>query len=196
MAETFIVPESLVDSYARDGAVLIPQPFGSHWIEPMIARVNEILAAHARGEPVECPVMRRDGSVGIQNIILRDPLYRRWATQSAVASIVGQVTRSKTVRFYFDNFFIKDGQGVENATLTHHDVPAFGFQGTQLPSFWLALTEVGEDNAPLVVWRGSQGDCTQKFRSPIQKPGCRCCPGIARRAKCRSTCARAATNGR
>jgi hypothetical protein len=176
VAESFQVPRALIETYGREDAVLIPQPFGAHWVEPMRARVLEILAAADSGSR-DFPVGRKGGTVGIQNVILRDPLYRHWATESAVASIVGQVTQSRTVRFYFDNFFIKEGTEAENGTPVHHDVPSFGFQGTQLPSFWLALTDVGMDNAPLVTWAGSQGDCTHKFRSPIQKPGLPLLPG-------------------
>lgn len=176
MAETFAVPQHLIDQYAREGAVLVPQPFRRDWIDGMTERVHEIIRRWEAGA-TDYPVSRRGGGMGIQNVILRDPLYRRWAVESPVASIVGQVTQSQRVRFYFDNFFIKEGTGAENATLVHHDVPAFGFQGTQLPSFWLALTDVDVDNAPLVTWAGSHGRCEHKFRSPIQKPGLPLLPG-------------------
>jgi hypothetical protein len=176
MAESYVVPQSLIDTYAREGAVLIPQPFGAHWIDGMIERVERIVHDWEAGSQA-FPVMRRNGAMGIQNVILRDPFFRSWATGSPVASIVAQVTGSRRVRFYFDNFFIKEGRGEENGTQLHHDVPAFGFQGAQLPSFWLALTDVDMDNAPLVTYAGSHGDCRHRFRSPAQKPGLPLLPG-------------------
>jgi hypothetical protein len=175
-AGDFAVPPALIEQYAREGAVLIPQPFSDDWIEGLLDAYRRIVRDWEAGS-TDYPVTRRNGHVNVQNVVLRHPLYRRWATESAVASIVGQVTQSETVRFYFDNFFVKEGEAGENATMLHHDVPAFGFQGTKLPSFWLALTDVDESNAPLVTYAGSHGDCAHMFRSPVQKPGLPLLPG-------------------
>ena len=164
------VPQHLIDFYQENGAVHLEQPFDSYWIDGLLAGFEEIMHNFENGS-TDYPVMRRNGNLGIQNCILRHPFYRKWAIESPVAEIVGQVTQSETVRFYFDNFFCKEGTNKEAATPLHHDVAAFGFKGTKLPSFWLALTDVDMDNAPLITALGSHKDTSFMWRSPAQKSG-------------------------
>jgi hypothetical protein len=186
--EHFVVPRSDIDAYQRDGALLLRQPFKRAWIDGLLAAFDEALALADSGDTFY-KVIRRPGVVSIQNMILRHPFYKKWAVESPVASIVGQVTQSETVRFYFDNFFGKEGAtGPSQGTPFHHDVAAFGFKGRQLPSFWLALTDVDIDNAPLVIYAGSQHGLDGKglnemFRSSIQKPGLPLLPGYREHAE-------------
>ncbi len=164
------IPQHLIDYYADHGAVQLEQPFDSYWIDGLLDGYEEIMSNWEAGS-TDYPVVRRNGNLGIQNVILRHPFYRKWAIESPVAEIVGQVIQSDTIRFYFDNFFCKEGTEKEAATPLHHDVAAFGFKGTQLPSFWLALTDVDMDNAPLITALGSHKNTGFMFRSPAQKSG-------------------------
>lgn len=164
------VPQRLIDYYAENGAVRLPRPFDSWWIDGLLDGYEEIMRNWEAGS-TDYPVVRRNGNLGIQNVVMRHPFYRKWAIESPVAEIVGQVTRSDSIRFYFDNFFCKEGTEKEAATPLHHDVAAFGFKGTQLPSFWIALTDVDRDNAPLITALGSHRNTGFMFRSPAQKAG-------------------------
>ncbi len=164
------VPQYVIDYYAENGAVRLEQPFDSYWIDGLLDGFEEIMRGYETGS-TEYPVARQEGKLGIQNVVLRHPFYRKWAIESPVAEIVGQVTQSDTIRFYFDNFFCKEGDQKEMATSLHHDVGAFGFKGTQMPSFWLALTDVDMNNAPLVTALGSHKNTDFMFRSPAQKSG-------------------------
>ncbi len=170
-----VAPE-LIAAYDRDGAVCVERPFAASWIEGLLAEYERIVDNWRAGS-TEYPVHENNGALGIQNVILRNGFYRRWAIESPVAEIVAQITQSQSVRFYFDNFFVKVGSGPETATPLHQDVPAFGFQGAQLPSAWLALTDVDMDNAPLITALGSHRNRLFMFRSPIQKPGWPLLPG-------------------
>jgi hypothetical protein len=165
------VPQALIDTYQREGAVLIPNPFESFWVDGMIDEFWKIIRNWEAGSK-DYPVGKNpSGSFGIQNVILRNAFYKRWALESGVLDIVGQVLQTETVRFYFDNFFCKEGDKPEAATPLHHDVAAFGFKGTKLPSFWLALTDVDEDNAPLITYAGTQKQTAWMWRSPAQIKG-------------------------
>ena len=153
----------------------------------MLEAFDEVIALAETGD-TSYPVTRKPGFLSIQNMTLRHPFYRRWAIESPVSSIVGQVTGSDTVRFYFDNFFGKVGVAPDQGTPFHHDVAAFGFKGRQLPSFWLALTDVDIDNAPLVTYAGSHLGLDGEgldvmFRSSIQKPGLPLLPGYREHAE-------------
>lgn len=166
-----VVPQRLIDQFASEGAVKIEQPFSTDWVEALTEEFHRIVADWEAGSTAYPVVRAPNGMLGVQNVILRSPVYRRWAVESSVAAVVGQITQSETVRFYFDNFFCKEGDKPEAATPLHHDVPSFGMKGTKLPSFWLALTDVDVDNAPLVTYAGSHADTSFMFRSPVQKPG-------------------------
>jgi ectoine hydroxylase-related dioxygenase (phytanoyl-CoA dioxygenase family) len=176
MTTPYSIPQQAIDDYARDGVVLLKQPFSRTWIDALLTEFRKILDGSAAGS-TEYPVRRNKGALNVQNVVLRNALFRRWATESPVAELVATVIRSKTVRFYFDNFFCKEGDDPEQATPIHHDVAAFGFKGTQLPSLWLALSDVGMDNAPLVAYLGSQRDTSVMYRSILQKPGLPLLPG-------------------
>jgi ectoine hydroxylase-related dioxygenase (phytanoyl-CoA dioxygenase family) len=170
------ISRRVVDDYARDGIVLIEKPFEPHWVDGLFEEFQRIVHDYEAGSQ-EYPVRRVNGTLGIQNVVLRNAYYRRWATESPVAEIVGRVIQSKSIRFYFDNFFCKEGDAPEQATPIHHDVAAFGFKGVQLPSFWLALSDVDLDNAPLVAYPGSHRDMSVMYRSILQKPGLPLLPG-------------------
>lgn len=164
------VSQDKIDYYAENGVVKLEQPFSSYWVDGLLDGYEEIMRGFDAGSK-DYPMSRRNGNLGIQNVVMRHPFYRRWAVESPVAEIVGQITQSDTVRFYFDSFFCKEGTVKEAATPLHHDVAAFGFKGTQLPSFWLALTDVDMDNAPLYTALGSHKNTDFMFRSPAQKSG-------------------------
>jgi ectoine hydroxylase-related dioxygenase (phytanoyl-CoA dioxygenase family) len=171
-----IVSSRVIEDYARDGVVLLERPFEQHWIDGLLEEFQRIVRDYEAGSQ-EYPVRRVNGTLGIQNVVLRNAYYRRWAIESPVAEIVGRVIQSKSIRFYFDNFFCKEGDSPEQATPIHHDVAAFGFKGVQLPSCWLALSDVDTDNAPLVAYPGSHKDISVMYRSILQKPGLPLLPG-------------------
>ena len=108
MTTPYSIPQQAIDDYARDGVVLLKQPFSRTWIDALLTEFRKILDGSAAGS-TEYPVRRNKGALNVQNVVLRNALFRRWATESPVAELVATVIRSKTVRFYFDNFFCKEG---------------------------------------------------------------------------------------
>ena len=168
---SYTVDPEAIETYARDGVVKIENPFDPYWIDGLVEVYERIMRDAERGETNHKIHRTPTGMTGLQNVILREPFYKKWAMESPVSQIVGEVLQSSTARFYFDNFFIKEGNDPGAATMLHHDVAAFGFKGTQLPSFWVALGDVEEDNAPLICALGSHKDTSFMWRSPIQKPG-------------------------
>jgi ectoine hydroxylase-related dioxygenase (phytanoyl-CoA dioxygenase family) len=154
--------------YERDGVTPLRQPFESRWID-CLARSAEAILEDTQRNRTRYFLSSSLGRCDLYNISKVDPLVSRFINESPAAEICARVSGSKTVRFYFDVLFCKfplgTAQSAEAATSLHHDVSAFGFKGTQLPTLWLALTDISENDAPLQVALGSHKDTSQLFRA-------------------------------
>jgi ectoine hydroxylase-related dioxygenase (phytanoyl-CoA dioxygenase family) len=171
--KTFEVTQSQMETYQRDGVVLLEQPFDDFWIDGLSSRMRAIVDDIQAGKS-EYYAKSNNGRVHVHNAVMKDPFFQRFVTDSPAAEICARTIGSKTARFYFDVTFCKlaasEKEAVDAATSLHHDVAAFGFKGKHLPSFWLALTDVTEGDAPLVVALGSHKKITDLFRSPGVNP--------------------------
>jgi ectoine hydroxylase-related dioxygenase (phytanoyl-CoA dioxygenase family) len=157
--QAFAVTPDIVDAYAQDGAVLLEQPFGAEWIDRLEQAIHDIFAQYDAGTwPGD--IFSQDGRFEITGAIGFHPVIRRWALDSRAAEIVGRVMGSETVRLYTDHDIAFGKRGAAEtatigATSFHIDGSAWGFLGQQIPSFWLALSDVGMTRGPLVVATGS-----------------------------------------
>ncbi len=156
--DRFVVTQEIIDTYARDGAVLLEQPFGG-WIDGLEQAIHEIFGMYDAGS-YPGDIYSQDGRFEITGAIGFHPVIRRWALESQAAEIVGRVIGARTVRLYTDHDIAFGKRGTtESATIGatsfHIDGSAWGFLGDQIPSFWLALSDVGLTRGPLVVALGS-----------------------------------------
>jgi hypothetical protein len=76
---------------------------------------------------------------------------------------------ARHVRYWMDASFIKEGSSAESATPWHNDECTFPFRGEMMPSFWVALTDVPMENAPIVTLAGSNRD-PWRYHSPMSDP--------------------------
>jgi hypothetical protein len=168
-----------VEQYAEEGATMIPGAFAGAWARRLLAahdRLCERAAAAAQptarghrmysaGADEHRPALQYmaspDGGFSLRNAVFHDPDFAAWLRESPAAELVGRVTGARTVRFWFDLSFGKEGDRPEVATAWHTDIGSFSFLGDQLPSFWIALTDVPEDNAPMITLAGSHADKRQ-----------------------------------
>lgn len=166
--------EEYAQVYARDGAVMLRQPFASDWIDGLAAAFAEFVDP-ATAEKWPVGIMRKSNRVEITGAVGAHPFVRKWALESEAAEIVARVMGSTTARLYTDHDvgFGKLGE-VEDAltgsSSFHIDASAWGLVGEQVPSFWLALSDVGEDLGPLVVAVGSHTRLPGLFLPSITDP--------------------------
>lgn len=169
------IDQKYIDSYQQEGAVLIPGVF-TDWVDHLRGahdRLEKELRAVAEPMPGgsiratlggtdELPPMNysssADGGFSIRNAAFHDADFIKWRDESPAAAVVGQVCQSKHVQFWFDLSFGKRGNQTEGATPWHTDIGSFSFVGDQLPSFWIALTDVPANNAPMITVVGSHRD--------------------------------------
>ena len=137
-----------IDTYQRDGAVCIRQVLNQEWVDVLLKEAREVI------------VDKKD--VGLLPTIPGRymarciPEYRKLMFEGPVAEAAGKVLQSKEIRFFFDEFFAKPPQS-DAATLWHCDRMAFPVEGKMVPSLWIPLTPIVEENC-LEVLAGTQND--------------------------------------
>jgi len=114
-------------------------------------------------------VHRGDGQLQLRNFAQHVPALRDWLYDSIAAELVARLMGARHVRYWMDATFLKWGSSPESATPWHNDECTFPFRGAMMPSFWVALTDVTLDDAPIVTLRGSNLD-PWRYHSPMSDP--------------------------
>ncbi len=182
---SFEVSSEAIASYQQEGAVLIEGAF-RQWVPRLLAAHDRLVEKLERvasdgpggrtariNNPPGCPPLtynaQSGGMFGVRNAVFADSDFFEWMRDSPAAAIVGQVVGAKTVQFWWDQSFCKTADArPEAATPWHTDSGSFSFVGNMLPSFWIAGTDVGPDNSPLLTVVGSHRD-TRWFRPVFGK---------------------------
>ncbi|MGD1955605.1 MAG: phytanoyl-CoA dioxygenase family protein [Sphingomonadales bacterium] len=160
------VTDKNILEYQEDGATLVQGAFGSDWIERLTQAIEEVWAQLDRGETIEPawttktqnPGMLNTeiyGGVELRNVAPYHAVFKAWIEHSPAAQYVSEITGAKDVRFWMDSTFVKAPETGQDATPWHTDGSTYPFWGEQLPTMWVALTDVDEDNAPMVTLTGS-----------------------------------------
>ena len=132
------ITQEEIDTYKRDGVVCLRQVFDRDWIESLIAKSKEIVID--KKDFGLLPTM--PGRYMARCI----PEFRRFIFESPLAEAAGKVMESKEIRFFFDEFFAKPAQS--NAkTIWHVDRMAFPVEGKTVPSLWIPLTNITQENS-------------------------------------------------
>lgn len=169
---SFKVPRSVIDTYEEEGTACIRGAFSPSWVSKLLDSYDYIANSfgsagssaenigtfkrdNAGGKPPLTYINDGYGNARLKNAVWADKACSDWLADSPAADIVGQVIGAKTLQFFWDQYFTKFGNNASGVTPWHHDIAAFSFYGMQLPSFWIALTDIDIDNAPLITAAGS-----------------------------------------
>jgi hypothetical protein len=154
--------------YEEIGCVRIEGAFSERWVDTVTAGVDRVLEMFRAGstpEPVwdcRCPISPAyyevSGGEQMNGIMACAEEFRDWMLHSPATQIVGELTGADDLRFWVDAAFCKSGHDERQATPWHNDECTYGYKGEQIPSLWMALTDVDEDNAPLLTLAGSNHD--------------------------------------
>jgi ectoine hydroxylase-related dioxygenase (phytanoyl-CoA dioxygenase family) len=79
-----------------------------------------------------------------------------------VAAVIG----AKRLQYWYDLTFIHDPNAEGAGSPWHHDIAAFPCKGAQIPSLWIAMSDITRDMAPLQCIRGSHRNPIM-FRPPV-----------------------------
>lgn len=176
-----VITELQRSEYETEGVVLIEQAFTPQWVTRLTAAFDRLQACVRAGLPLphcgDASVRNADGDFDartgrahLRNAAPHDPDVRAWTMESPAADLVAAVLGVSTVQLWYDLWFCKEpGGGVEAATPWHHDSVGHCFEGPHIPSLWIALSDVGPDDAPLLTMPGSHQD--PRLFPPPYRPG-------------------------
>lgn len=143
-----------IEAYDRDGVICARGLFPEAWVERMAQAVDRV---------VDCPTfmgkvvsMQEEGFSGDLFLWKTDDDFRDWVFESPAAHVAGQVLRSKRVRHFYDQLFVKP-PGCHVPTPWHHDVTFWpvDVESRQLCSIWLTFDAVDRETSGLEFVRGS-----------------------------------------
>ena len=174
-------------TYANDGVVHVPGLLSAAWVQRLVGVIvearNSLTPEHARspmdhfvkvpedtGKPYR--VAEYSAAPGRFTIrwLWRDlPEIRRFFTDSGVAPVVAAVIGAMKLQYWYDLTFIHDPLADGAGSPWHHDIAAFPCKGMQIPSLWIAMSDITRDMSPLQCIRGSHRNPAM-FRPPVHLP--------------------------
>ena len=134
-----------VDTYHRDGVLLLKNMFDKDWIELL----NKGLDVNCESPTERSRIWDKDD---LGHIMFYDTLawkeieeYKKFIFNSPAAQICGQLMKSTTVNFFFDAVFVRSA-GTKFETPWHQDEPYWSIEGYDACTLWMPLVPVKEKN--------------------------------------------------
>ena len=135
-----ITPEE-IDTYHRDGVLLLQNMFDKDWIELL----NKGLDVNIKIPTKRSRIWHKDTSghsmfydhtawQGIDE-------YKKFIFNSPAAQICGRLTGSTAINFFFDSVFVRS-TGTQFETPWHQDEPYWSVEGYDACSIWMPLVPV------------------------------------------------------
>lgn len=81
--------------------------------------------------------------------------FRAFVLESRMGELAAKVLGSRQVAFYFDHLFMLEADTAKNEYYWHQDRPYWACEGSQICSFWLALTDCTVNSGALELVLGT-----------------------------------------
>jgi ectoine hydroxylase-related dioxygenase (phytanoyl-CoA dioxygenase family) len=141
-----------IATFRRDGAAHV-----SGLVSTSLARSLLEAADEQRKNPGEHSMsMTSDGKFWEEReSYRRNEAFRSFVMESALAREAGRALKSSEIRLYFDHLFILEADTAKDDYYWHQDQPYWACEGSQICSFWLALTDCTVDSGALELVVGT-----------------------------------------
>jgi ectoine hydroxylase-related dioxygenase (phytanoyl-CoA dioxygenase family) len=164
---------ALRQQYEQDGVVMVPSLIGSPWIEKLLEPIQAVIAEF-RDKP---PGLYQHGNADLRStdggrITIRwlwreYPVIRQFFDDQAVLEILAGIMDTRQLKLWFDNTFVHlPGYEKSSGSPWHHDAAAFPFNGVQLPSLWITLTDTTPEMSRLQSLKGTHRS-RERYRPPV-----------------------------
>ena len=124
------VAPAAVESFARDGAVLLPGLLDREWLTLLEAGVERNLAEPSEWAQQYTPEGEPGQFFGDYCSWDRIPEFRTVALESGLADVARRLMGSTTARFFHEHVLVKE-PGTREITPWHHDQPYYCVDGDQ-----------------------------------------------------------------
>ncbi len=153
-APTRNLTEDEIEAYQRDGVVCVRGIFPEAWIQRMAAAVDRVVEQPSLlGRAVSIKDEAFSGDLFLWKV---DDDFRDFVYASPASLIAAQLLRSKVVRHFYDQLFVKPA-GCHVPTPWHHDVTFWpvDLDSRNLCSMWIPFDPVDRASSGLEFVRGS-----------------------------------------
>ena len=135
-----------IETYDRDGVILLPNMFDADWIELLdqgleVNRQNPTRRSRIWDRDEAGRTMFYDSQAwqGVEQ-------YRQFIFESPCAEIAAHLMQSSKINFYFDAVFVRS-PGTQFSTPWHQDEPYWSVEGYNTCTIWMPLVPVKKENA-------------------------------------------------
>ncbi|MBU3689470.1 MAG: phytanoyl-CoA dioxygenase [Acidimicrobiales bacterium mtb01] len=130
-----------VETYRRDGAVVLRGVVSPHEIELLTTGIDEVLATPSpRAKVASSP---DDPGFFIEDFCTwrEHAAFAEFVRTTSLGDVAAQLTDSKTIRMYHDHVLVKEAR-TRQRTPWHQDQPYYDVEGRQNVSFWIPVDPV------------------------------------------------------
>lgn len=147
-----------VETYRRDGVVLIRNMLDAEWIRTMQQAIAEVTA-----RPAEFGLLGPShGAMTSVCFMWRNPgAFRDYVFDSPIGEVVGRVIGADSIRMYHDHLFAKPPRSPK-VMQWHCDETAWPVRGEMAPNIWTAFSPVNAENGRIEYVAGFHRHCVER----------------------------------
>ena len=149
-----------IETFWRDGVVCLRAIMPEAWLDLLADAVERYLHSKAAfslsdfGGAPTTERKRKGHFYGGTDHWKTDEACRRFACESPLPGIAGQLLRASRINLYEDSILVKE-PGATDKTAFHQDLSYFHVEGTQICTTWVPLDPVSPETGALEFVKGS-----------------------------------------
>ncbi|NML04370.1 phytanoyl-CoA dioxygenase family protein [Sphingomonas sp. G-3-2-10] len=148
-----MITEDQIQQFERDGAIILRDVIGAHWIDRMRTAIDTVMADPGG---LSSNMTGEGGGRFYGDFFLwrHNPEFRAFIFESPLAGLAGEMMRSKKVNFFYEQLLVKE-PGTAAVTPWHQDLPYWCVGGWQVVSVWVPFDRATPDNGVVTYVKGS-----------------------------------------
>ncbi len=145
-----MITEDNIQQYERDGAIYCRNVIDTSTVNDLVRHIDALI----NDDKDRWTTHRENGGFSDRHLWPTHDWMRQFCLESPAAELAARLMRSSSARLFFDHIFVRRA-GTSQRTPWHQDRPYWPFQGNQIASVWIALTECDVASSGLQLVRGS-----------------------------------------